>query len=90
MTLVTDPNFIDLAKGMSVSLPGLSVNQTGLSVPSIWFVPNMVIQTVRNDKRLCGKVTVQSVTLAGLSVTVPNFSINQSVVQVLNLRVYRF
>ena len=45
-TLVTDPNFIHLATGLSVNLmacrvtlPGLSVNQTGLSVPSIRLVP---------------------------------------------------
>ena len=66
-TLVSDPNFSPLATGLSVTLPGLSVNQTGLSVTTIRLVPNMDFQTVR-----AGSVTVQSVTLAGLSVTVPN------------------
>ena len=35
---------------LSVSLPGLSVNQTGLSVTSNQLVPNMEFQTVRDDK----------------------------------------
>ena len=58
-TLVSDPNFSPLAtglsvnltasRGLSVTLPGLSVNQTGLSVTSIRLVPNMDFQTVRDD-----------------------------------------
>ena len=82
LTLVSDPIFIHLATGLSVNgllvtLPGLSVNQTGLSVPSIRFVPNIDFQTVRDDKQTVrGNVTVQSVTLAGLSVTVPDRPVN--------------
>ena len=48
-TLVSYPNFSPLATGLSVTLPGLSVNQTGLSIISIWLVPNMDFQTVRDD-----------------------------------------
>ena len=50
------------------------VNQTGLSVPSIQLVPNMDFPTVCEDKQTvrAGNVTVQSVTLTGLSVTVPD------------------
>ena len=54
LILVTDHEFIHLATGMSVnslsvSLPGLLVNQTGLSVTSIRLVTNMEFQTVRDD-----------------------------------------
>ena len=52
-TLVSDPNFSALATGLSVNLtvtlPSLSVNQTGLSVTSIRLVPNMDFQTVCDD-----------------------------------------
>ena len=48
-TLVSDPNFSPLATGLSVALPGLLVNQTGLSVTSIRLVPNMDFQTLRDD-----------------------------------------
>ena len=55
-TLVSDPNFIHLATGLSVNgiwvtLPGLSVNQTGLSVPSIRLVPDMDFPTAHDDKQ---------------------------------------
>ena len=56
-----------------VTLPGLLVNQTSLSVTSIQLVPNMDFPTVCEDKTDCaGSVAVQSVTLAGLSVIVPD------------------
>ena len=48
-TLVSDPNFSPLATGLLVTLAGLSVNEAGLSVTSIWLVPNMDFQTVRDD-----------------------------------------
>ena len=55
-SLVSDPNFIHLATGLSVNgllvtLPGLSDNQTGVSVTSIQFVLNMDFPTVRDDKQ---------------------------------------
>ena len=50
-TPVTDPNFIHLATGLLVTLSGLSVNETGLSVPSIQLVPNMDFLTVLDDKQ---------------------------------------
>ena len=65
-TLVTDPNFIHLTTG-------LSVNETGLYVSGIWLVPNMSIVIVLNDKQTVReKLTIQLVTLASLSVTVPD------------------
>ena len=47
-TLVTDANFIHVATCLSVN--GLSVTLSGLSVPSIRLVPNMEFQTVCDDK----------------------------------------
>ena len=44
--LVSDPNFRPLA---AVTLPGLSVNQTGLSVTSIRLVLNMDFQTLAGN-----------------------------------------
>ena len=49
LTLVSDPNFSPLATGLSVTLPGLLVDQTGLSVTSIWLVPNIDFQTVCDE-----------------------------------------
>ena len=48
------------------------VNTTGLLVACIQFVPNMVIKTICDDKQTVREKTVQSVTLAGLSVNVPD------------------
>ena len=48
-TLVSDPNFSPLANSLSVTLSGLLVNQTGLSVTNIQLVPNMDFQTERDD-----------------------------------------
>ena len=52
-TLVSDPNFRPLETGLSVHLTAcrlyLSVNETGLSVTSIWLVPNIDFQTVHDD-----------------------------------------
>ena len=63
MTLVSNPNFIRLATGLSDNLTscrlhfdGLSINQTGLSVTSIWLVPNMDFPTVRDDKQTVWEV----------------------------------
>ena len=47
--LVSDPNFSSLATGLSVTPLSLSVNQTGLSVTSIWLLQNMDVQTVCDD-----------------------------------------
>ena len=50
-TRISDPKFIHLVTGLSVSLPGLSVNQTDLSMTSIRLVPNMDFPTVDEDKQ---------------------------------------
>ena len=79
-TLVSYPNFSHLATGLSVNLTAcrlhFSANQTGLSVTSIRLVPNMDFPTVLDDKQTMREgystVTVQWVTLAGLSVAVPD------------------
>ena len=60
LTLVSDPKFIHLATGLSVTLPGLSVNQTGLSLTSIRLVTNMDFQTVCEDKQIVREVLQSS------------------------------
>ena len=49
---------VNLSYYLSVTLPALSVNETGLSLPIIRIVPNIEFQTVWEDKHGAGESTV--------------------------------